>query len=47
MNTNCALLVADSFCYEIDFKLFISGDTQTDCIRTLISASRYLDNLLI
>ena len=46
--TNCAPLVADLFlfCYERDFMLSISNNTQADVIEALNSTSRYLDDLL-
>ena len=46
--TNCASLVADLFlfCYERDFMLSFSEDTQSDVIETFNSTSRYLDDLL-
>ena len=48
MGTNRALLVADLFlfCYERDFMLSLSGDTQSDVIKAFNSTSRYLDDLL-
>ena len=47
--TNCAPLVADLFlfCYERDFMLSISNNTQADVIEAFNSTSRYLDDLLI
>ena len=46
MGTNCAPLIADLFlfCYERDFMMSLSGDTQADVIVTF--NSRYLDELL-
>ena len=46
MGTNCASLVADLFlfCYERDFMLSLSGDTQSDVIEAFNSTSRYLDD---
>ena len=46
MGTNCAPLVADSFmfCYERDFMLSLSDNSQTDIIEAF--NSRYLDDLL-
>ena len=48
MGTNCAPLVADLFlfCYERDFMLSFSEDTQSDVIEAFNSTSRYLDDLL-
>ena len=48
MGTYCAPLVADLFlfCYERDFIVFLSDNTQTDSIEAFNSTSRYLDNLL-
>ena len=48
MGTNCALLVVDLFlfCYERDFMLSLSEDTQSDVIEAFNSTSRYLDDLL-
>ena len=48
MGTNCAPLVADLFlfCYERDFMLSLSDDTQVDFIEAFNSTSRYLDDLL-
>ena len=48
MGTNRALLVADLFlfCYERDFMLSLSGDTQSDVIEAFNSTSRCLDDLL-
>ena len=48
MGTNCAPLVADLFlfCYERDFMMSLSDDTQTDVIEAFNSTSRYLDDLL-
>ena len=42
MGTNCAPLVADLFlfCYERDFMLSLSDDTQTDIIEAFNSTSR-------
>ena len=42
------LLVVDLFlfCYEIDFMMSLSDDTQADIIEAFNSASRYLDDLL-
>ena len=48
MGTNCAPLVADLFlfCYERDFMMSLSDDTQSDVIEAFNSTSRYLDDLL-
>ena len=48
MGTNCAPLVADLFlfCYERDFMLSLSEDTQSDVIEAFNSTSLYLDDLL-
>ena len=48
MGINCAPLVADLFlfCYETDFMLTFSEDTQSDVIEAFDSNSRYLDGLL-
>ena len=48
MGTNCAHLVADLFlyCYERDFMLNLSPDTQADVISAFNSTSRYLDDIL-
>ena len=49
MGTNCAPLVADLiflFCYERDFMLSLSEDTQSDVIEAFSSSPRYLDDLL-
>ena len=48
MDTNCAPLVADLFlfCYESDFMLSLSEDTQSGVIEAFNSTSRYLDDLL-
>ena len=48
MGTNCAPLVADLFlfCYERDFMLSLSEDTQSDVIEAFSFTSRYLDDLL-
>ena len=48
MGTNCAPLVADLFlfCYERDFMLPLSEDSQSGVIETFNSTSRYLDDLL-
>ena len=48
MGTNCAPLVVDLFlfCYERDFMLSLSEDTQSDVFEAFNSASRYLDDLL-
>ena len=48
MGTNRAPLVADLFlfCYERDFKKFLSSDNQADVIKAFNSTSRYIDHLL-
>ena len=48
MGTNCARLVADLFlfCYERDFMMSLSADTQADVIEAFNSTSRYLADLL-
>jgi hypothetical protein len=48
MGTNCAPLVADLFlyCYERDFMLGLSSDTQSDVISAFNDTSRYLDDIL-
>ena len=48
MSSNCAPLVADLilFCYERDFMLSLSEDTQSDVIEAFNSTSRYLSDLL-
>ena len=48
MCTNCAPLIADLllFCYERDFMMSLSGDTQADVIEAFNSTSSYLDGLL-
>ena len=48
MGTNCAPLVADLFlfCYERDFMVSLSNETQANVIDAFNSTSRYLDDLL-
>ena len=48
MGTNCAPLVADLFlfCYERDFMMSFSDETQADVIDALNTTSRYLDDIL-
>ena len=48
MGTNCAPLVAALFlfCYERDFMLFLSEDSQSYVIEAFNSTSRYQDDLL-
>ena len=48
MGTNCVPLVAGLFlfCYETDFMLSLSEDTQSGVIEAFNSTSRYLDDLL-
>ena len=47
MGTNCAPLIADLFlyCYERDFMLGLSKDTQADIISAFNDTSRYLDDI--
>ena len=47
MGTNRASLVADLFlfCYERDFNLSLSGDTDAEIIEAFNSTSRYLYDL--
>ena len=49
MGSNCVPLVADLFlfCYERDFLLSLSEDTQPDVIEAFSSCSRYLDDIQI
>ena len=48
MGTNCAPLIAYLFlfCYERDFMMSLSSDTQADVIEDFYSTSRYLDDIL-
>ena len=48
MGSNCAPLVAGLFlfCYERDFMMSLSDDTQADVIEAFNLTSRYLDDLL-
>ena len=48
MGTNCAPLVADLFlfCYERDFMMSLSDDSQADAIDAFNTTSRYLDDIL-
>ena len=48
MGTDCAPLIADLFlfCYERDFKLYLSDANQSEVIEAFLSTSRYLDDLL-
>ena len=48
MGTNCAPLVADLFlfCYERDFMMSLTDDTQADVTEAFNSTSRYLGDLL-
>ena len=48
MGTNCAPLVAILFlfCYERDFMMSLSDDTQADVIDAFNTTSRYLDDIL-
>ena len=47
MGTNCAPLVADLFlyCYERDFMLSLSPNTENDVIESFNCTSRYLDDI--
>ena len=47
MGTNCAHIVAYLFlfCYERDFMLNLSPDTQANAIEVFNSTSRYLDDM--
>ena len=42
MGTNCALLVADLFCYERGLMLSLSDNNQADVIEACHSISMYL-----
>ena len=42
MGTNCAALIADLFCYERNFMMSLSDDTQADIIESFNSIFRYL-----
>ena len=48
MGTNCAPLVAYLFlfCYERDYKKYLSNENHADIIKAFNSTSRYLDDLL-
>ena len=48
MGTNCVPLVADLFlfCYEGDFMMSLSDDTQADVTDSFNTTSRYLDDIL-
>ena len=48
MGTNCAPFVAELFlfCYERDFILSLSDNTQADDVKSFNSISRHLDDLL-
>ena len=48
MGTNCAPLIADLFlfCYERDFLLSLSLDSQFDIINAFNNTSRYPDHIL-
>ena len=48
MGTNCAPLIADLFlfCYERDFMLHLSPDSQLNVIEAFNNTSRYLDDIL-
>ena len=45
MDTNCPPFTADLFlfCYERDYMMSVSSDTEVDVIETFNSTSRYLD----
>ena len=47
MVTNCVPLVEDLFlfCYESDFMISLSGDTQADITDSFNSTPKYLDDL--
>ena len=49
MGTNCAPLAADLFlfCYERDFMMSLSDDTQAGVIDAFNTTSRYLDGIFI
>ena len=46
MDTNCAPLIGDLFCYERDFMLSLPDNNQADIIEAFNSISRYLDAML-
>ena len=48
MGTHCTPLIADLFlfCYERDFTMPLSSNTQTDVIEAFTSTSKYIDDLL-
>ena len=48
MGTNCAPLADDMFlfCYERDFMMSFSADTQADVIDAYNTTSRYMDDIL-
>ena len=46
MDTNCAPLIGDLFCYERDFMLSLPDNNQADVIEAFNSISRYLDAML-
>ena len=46
MCTNCAPLMAFLFCYEKDFMMSLSGDTEAEVIEAFNVTSRYLIYLL-
>ena len=45
MGADCAPLVADLFCYERDFILFLSDYNQAGVVRAFNSTSKYMDDL--
>ena len=49
MGTNCAFLIANwlLFCYESDFMMSPSGNTQADVTEAFKSTFRYFDDFLI
>ena len=48
MRTNCAPLVVDVFlfCYERDYMVSLSDDTQADMIDAFNTTLKYLDDIL-
>ena len=48
IGASCANLLADFvlFCYERDFRILLSADTQAAIIKAFNSTTRYLDDLL-
>ena len=53
MGSNCAPLVADVFCYERDFMMSLSDDSQADIINDItklirfVRMSRHLTDLML